>query len=124
MNRQVCTSQDSGKQYELFTLDGRAYGCTCPDYTYRHHACKHLKAYNQMVEFEQALYDVEMALAKLDEIAKTRNQQRQAEEIAAQAERVNMQKLCDYRVADFYEQRAKDIERTRYNNVALSLGWE
>jgi hypothetical protein len=74
----------------------------------------------KLVEFQGLLYELEDVLRKLDEL-----QRREvAEKEAALAETVNMQKLSDYRIGDAYEQRAKDIERTRYNNVALSLSWE
>jgi len=60
-----------------------------------------------LIEFQGAIYQLEEALRKLDEL-----QRREvAEKEAALAETVNMQKLSDWKIGDAYEVRGQEIQQ-------------
>lgn len=91
----ICQSSNGHDQYRTTIYNGKATGCDCPATK----PCYH------MVQCE------------------AREQSRHYDVVGAALAVVN-QARADAQVADFYEQRAKDIERSRYLAVALQQGWE
>lgn len=54
---------DENKEYEVTVQHGKVTGCTCPDYYYHKHECKHMKIALQCIEEERVRYMYfEMAL--------------------------------------------------------------